>query len=69
MSDIRLLRVRGVTEATGLAKSTIYRMMSQGRFPRPVTLGAKVVAWPKHEIDRWVGERIAERDKPATAVA
>lgn len=58
-----LLRCRDVEAIVGLSRSTIYTLMNEGRFPEPVTLGPKSVAWVKSEIEGWVMERIAERDE------
>jgi prophage regulatory protein len=37
-------------------------MMSSGRFPRPVRLGVKCVAWNSREVDAFIADRLAERD-------
>lgn len=41
----RLLRLKQVRTITGLGRSTIYRWMEAGRFPKPVRLGPRSVAW------------------------
>ena len=41
----------------GLARSTIYRMIEAGTFPRPVKIGQRAVAWPESDIERWIAER------------
>lgn len=46
----RLLRMKEVQQRVGLGRSTIYRWMAQGRFPRPVRLGAYAVAWSEDDI-------------------
>lgn len=56
----RLLRRPEVQTLTGLARATIYRDMAIGRFPRPVKLGKRSVAWPKSVIDEWIEARKAE---------
>ena len=58
----RMLRRRDVEARTCLSKSTLYRLMSEGRFPRPVPLGVRARAWPEEEIDAWLEERRSERD-------
>jgi prophage regulatory protein len=40
----------------------LYRLISAKRFPRPVKLGENCVAFPEHEIDAWLKDKIAERD-------
>ena len=56
----RLLRRPDVEALTGLARATIYQQMATGRFPRPVKVGKRAVAWPKSAINDWIGERKAE---------
>lgn len=51
---LRLLRRTEVEARTGLSRSTIYLWMQQGRFPKPVKIGAKVVAWRQGDIDLWL---------------
>jgi prophage regulatory protein len=49
-----ILRLPAVKTRTGLSRSTIYLRVSEGTFPRPVSLGARAVGWLESEIDRWV---------------
>ena len=58
----RFMRRDAVEHATGLPRSTIYELMSEGRFPRPVRLGGRSVAWIEAEILAWQRARLAERD-------
>jgi len=53
----RFLRLREVLHRTGLGRSTVYRWMDEGRFPRSVRLGGRSVAWIEHEIDEWLQDR------------
>ena len=56
MSD-RLLRRREVEEITGLARSSIYRQMDRGSFPRPVKVGPTAVRWRESDITEWIASR------------
>ena len=56
---VRFLRLPEVLARTGLSRSTIYVRLDQGRFPRPVSLGARAVGWIEAEVDEWIRERIA----------
>lgn len=58
--EVRFLRLPEVLVRTGLSRSTIYVRLEQGRFPRPVSLGARAVGWIEEEIDGWIRERIAD---------
>ncbi len=53
----RFLRLREVLHRTGLGRSTVYRWMDEGRFPKSVRLGGRSVAWIEHEIDEWLQDR------------
>jgi predicted DNA-binding transcriptional regulator AlpA len=48
-----ILRLRQVKEGTGLSKSTIYKAISEGRFPAPVPIlpDGKAVGRDEAEID------------------
>ena len=52
----RLLRRADVEARVGLARTTIYRKMSDGSFPRPVRVGAHAVRWSAAEIEEWLAE-------------
>ena len=56
----RFLRLPEVQARTGLSRPTIYARLAEGRFPRPVSLGARAVGWVESEIEEWSRERIAE---------
>lgn len=53
-----ILRLPAVKARTGLSRSTIYRRISNGDFPRPVSLGGRAVGWLESEIDEWLAEQI-----------
>jgi prophage regulatory protein len=53
----RLIRLPEVMSRVGLGRSTIYRWMSQGSFPKPVQLGGHAVAWSEEKIDEWIEQR------------
>ena len=60
-----LLRLPAVQARTGLSRSTIYRRMAQGQFPKQISLGGeRAVGWLEieidSEIDSWVESRINE---------
>jgi prophage regulatory protein len=58
----RIMRLPEVEAATGEKRSTIYKRLSQGEFPKPVKLGAKSIGWVEEEIAAYNEARIAERD-------
>jgi prophage regulatory protein len=52
-----LLRMPSVIQITGLGRSTIYRLVAQQKFPNPVRLSVRAVAWRRSEIDAWSDTR------------
>ena len=56
--QVRFLRLPEVLARTRLSRSTIYVRLGQGRFPRPVSLGARAVGWIESEVDEWIRARI-----------
>ena len=40
-------------------------MEKEGKFPKRVRLGQNRVGWVEDEVDGWINDRIAERDKSA----
>lgn len=58
-----LLTRRQVEVKCGMSRTSIYRRMEAGTFPRPIKdpdTGA--VRWLAHEIDAWILPRIQARD-------
>ncbi len=55
-----ILRLPAVKARTGLSRSTIYAFVDCGKFPRPISLGARAVGWVDAEVDAWVARRIEE---------
>ena len=54
-----LLRLPAVKAQSGYSRSTIYLRMSQGLWTKPVSLGARAVAWPAGEVAALNAARIA----------
>ena len=53
-----ILRLPTVKTRTGLSRSTIYLRVAEGRFPKPISLGARAVGWLDSEIDAWLANQI-----------
>ena len=71
---MRIMRLKDVIDTTGLARSTIYKYIAEGIFPKPVNLApaghdgvnTRGVGWVDAEIFDWVLARIEERDVSLT---
>ena len=55
----RILRLEAVLDKTGLSRSLIYQLVSEGNFPAQIHLGARSVGWIEAEVDDWINTRIA----------
>ena len=62
---IAILRLPVVKARTGLSRSTIYLRISEGTFPRPVSLGGRAVGWVESDIQQWLETRIEASRKAA----
>ena len=55
-----ILRLDAVKARTGLSRSYIYLLITENKFPKQVSLGARAVGWVESEIDSWIEDRINE---------
>lgn len=49
-------RLRDVIKITALTRTTLYRRIAVGLFPRPVHLGGRVCAWPRTALQAWIAD-------------
>jgi len=54
----KILRLPVVLDRTGPSRSTVYLRVTEGRFPRPVSLGARAVGWIETEVEEWIALQI-----------
>lgn len=50
----RILRLRTVLDRTGLSRSTIYRKINEGTFPRQLRISVHGAGCSEAEVERWV---------------
>jgi len=63
---LKLLRLAEVRNRVPYSRSTIYQLIAQGKFPKPISLGERAVAWLESDIDAWIEARIASRGAGAS---
>ena len=69
---LRFIRLPEVLSRTGYGRTSIYRKMEDGSFPRSVKLGgppidpnvfdSRAVAWIEDEVEQWIESMIGDRD-------
>lgn len=50
----RILRLPAVLDRTGLSRSTLYRKMQEGTFPKQIALGVRTAGWREAAVLRWM---------------
>jgi len=50
----RLLRKSTVLDRVGFSKSELHRRLTAGKFPAPVKLGVRAVAWRESDIEGYI---------------
>ena len=58
----RLIPRPEVLQKLGISNSTLWRMIRDGIFPKPVQISARRVGWPSSEVAGEVRRRISSRD-------
>lgn len=53
-APLRLIRMPEVQRLTGLGRTTIYKLIDAGSFPRQRKVTPTVVVWPEHEVAAWI---------------
>jgi prophage regulatory protein len=62
---VSLISAKEVCRRTSLSRASLYRLMAQDAFPRPVALHGVRKAWVESEVEAWMASRIATRDVEA----
>jgi len=50
----RILRLKAVLERTGLSRSTMYRKMTDGTFPKNIQISTRCAGWRESAINAWL---------------
>ena len=57
----KFIKISEVIEKTSLSRSTIYRLLNLGDFPRQVKLSSRSIGWVEEEIQEWINEKSMRR--------
>lgn len=55
----RMLRLPEVVSICKRSRTSIHYDVKAGRFPKPVKIGPRAIAWRESDIQRWISEGAA----------
>ena len=58
---MKIIKLHDVKKLTTFSISTIYRLASQGKFPKPIKLAERSSGWVEQEVIDYIEERIERR--------
>ncbi len=61
----RLMTPKEAAEATTFSRAMLSLLAADGKFPSPVPLGERRIAYVRAEVEQWIDGRIAARALPA----
>jgi prophage regulatory protein len=50
----RIIRLRTVLNRTGLSRSTLYRKIGEGTFPKQVKISVHGAGWRESAVNQWI---------------
>ena len=50
----RILRIKAVLALTGLTRSTLYRKMQAGTFPKNTRISTRCMGWRESAVSEWL---------------
>ena len=56
----QLIKISEVIHRTAKSRSSIYKAISEGKFPKPYKIGDRAVAFLDSEIDAWIDAQTAK---------
>jgi prophage regulatory protein len=54
---MRFIRLPELITMLSVSKPTIWRWVSQGKFPKPTKLGERTSAWSVADVEQWIAQR------------
>lgn len=52
----RIIRLNTVLTRTGLSRSTLYRKIAEGSFPRQIPISVHGAGWHESAVNRWIAD-------------
>jgi prophage regulatory protein len=61
----RIIRLKTVLDRTGLSRTTLYRKMGEGTFPRNVKISVHGAGWRESAVNCWIADPVGYREDMA----
>lgn len=58
----RIIRLRTVLDRTGLSRTTLYRKMGEGTFPKNLKISVHGAGWRESAINKWIADPLGYRE-------
>ena len=59
LASLRYIRERQLLDVLPFGKTTLWKMVGEGNFPKPIKLSDRITAWKEHEVIAWLQDREA----------
>ena len=59
----RIIRMKTVLARTGLSRSTLYRKIAEGTFPRQIPISVHGAGWHESSVNRWIADPRSYREE------
>ena len=58
---IKIIKLPEVIAITTLSRASVYRLITDGKFPKQVKLSTRACAWVEQDVLNWLNDRINSR--------
>ncbi len=60
----RFLKRKEVESLVGYSKASIYRLIDQGKFPKPIPYNSRCVRWRESDVVAWQQTKVEQAAPP-----
>jgi prophage regulatory protein len=54
---VLVVRMSRLVDMIGLSRSTIWKLLSEDKFPTPIRLGPRSIGWRIKDVEEWIQGR------------
>lgn len=65
----RILPTNVVLDRVCMSKTSLYRLIEKGEFPKPIPVGRQRIGFLEAEVNAWIDARIKDREEGLGVVA